>query len=183
MNESQISVRYAKALFQSASEKQLLERVYEDMELLSNTCKRDDFMYMLVLPSLRTSQKYKMVDSIFAAHLSEISLSMINLVIKNEREEYLPGIARNYRDLYRKSIGIRTATLVTAQPVDESTRNRIKDLIGKADDSEVELTSAVDKDVIGGFMLTIENMRYDASVASKLKRIKKQLLQTSIENK
>ncbi len=183
MNESQISVRYAKALFQSASEKQNIERVYEDMELLANTCKLDDFQYMLVLPSMRTSQKYKMVDSIFAAHLSEISLSMINLVIKNKREVHLPGIARNYADMYRKAMGIRTARLVTAQPVDDSARNGIKDLIRKVYDADVELSSSVDEDIIGGFVLTIENQQYNASVASSLKKIKKKLLQTSIENK
>ena len=57
----------------------------------------------------------------------------------------------------------------------------ISDLIRKAYDSEVELSSSVDEDVIGGFVLTIEDMQYDASVASNLRKIKKQLLQTSIE--
>ncbi len=183
MSESQISVRYAKALFQSASEQQNLERVYEDMELLSNTCKLDDFQFMLVLPSMQTSQKYKMVGSIFAGHLSKISLSMINLVIKNKRELYLPGIARNYADMYRKAMGIRTAKLVTAQPVDDSARNGIKELIGKMYDSDVELSSFVDEDIIGGFVLTVENQQYNASVANSLKKLKKKLLQTSIENK
>ena len=93
MNESQISVRYAKALFQSASEMQILERVYEDMELLSDTCKLNDFQYMLVLPYLQPSQKYNIVSSVLEKHISEISLSMIKLVITNKREIYLPGIA------------------------------------------------------------------------------------------
>ena len=61
--------------------------------------------------------------------------------------------------------------------------NSIRELIRKAYDAEVELSSAVEEDVIGGFVLTIEDMQYDASVASNLKKIKKQLLQTSIENK
>ena len=43
MNESQISVRYAKALFQSASEKQMLDEAYHDMELLSEVCKTGRF--------------------------------------------------------------------------------------------------------------------------------------------
>ena len=183
MNESQISVRYAKALFQSASEKQILERVYEDMEVLSDTFKLEDFQYMLVLPSLQASQKSKVVSAVLEKHLSEISLSMINLVITNKREMNLPGIARNFRDLYRKAKGIRTATLITAQPVDVTARKGIRDLIRKAYDSEVELSSAVDRDVIGGFVLTIEDMRYDASVAANLRKIRKQLLQTSIKNK
>jgi F-type H+-transporting ATPase subunit delta len=181
MNESQISVRYAKALFQSASEQQLLDKVNMDMEVLTSTCKLEDFQYMLVVPTLQPSQKIKLLRSIFEKHLSKISYSMIDLVVKNKREAYLPGIARNFMDLYRKEKGIRTATLVTAQAVDESAMNGIRTLIRKAYDSEVELSSSVAEDVIGGFILTIEDMRYDASVASNLRKLKKQLLQTSIE--
>ena len=41
-----------------------------------------------------------------------------------------------------------------------------------------KLTTKVEEDVIGGFILTIENMQYDASVASSLRAVRKQLLQT-----
>ncbi len=181
MNESQISVRYAKALFQSAAEQGLLDQVYEDMEVLTSTCKLEDFQYMLEVPTLQPSQKIKLLANIFEKQFSKISLSMINLVVKNKRESFLPVIARNFNGLYRKEKGISTASLVTAQKVDESALDGIRKLIKKAYDSEVEMTTAVDGDVIGGFKLTIEDMRYDASVASNLKKLKKQLLQTSIE--
>ena len=181
MNESQISVRYAKALFQSASEQQMLNEVYNDMEVLTSTLKLEEFQYMLVVPTLQPSQKIQMCKSIFEGKLSKISISMINLVIKNKRETYLPGIARYFSDLYRKEKGVRTATLVTAQAVDDVAMEGIRRLIKKAYDSEVELSASVDEDVIGGFVLTIEDMRYDASVANNLRKLKKQLLQTSIE--
>jgi F-type H+-transporting ATPase subunit delta len=178
MNESQISVRYAKALYHSASEKKIQDQVYMDMELLAATCKLDDFLYMLKVPTLQPSQKSALVESIFKAQFSDVSVAMIKLVIKNKREVYLPGIARNFRDLYRKAKGLRIASLVTAQAVDEAAMQSVKTLIAKAYDSEVELTASVDKDVIGGFVLTIEDLQYDASVAASLRKLKKQLLQT-----
>jgi F-type H+-transporting ATPase subunit delta len=181
MNESQISVRYAKALFHSASEQDLLDQVHKDMEVLTSTCKLEEFQYMLVVPTLQPSQKIAMCSSIFEKQLSRISISMINLVIRNRRESYLPGIARYFRDLYRKERGIRTASLITAQTVDPVAMEGIRKLIRTAYDAEVELSASVDEDVIGGFVLTIEDMRYDASVANNLKKLKKRLLQTSIE--
>jgi F-type H+-transporting ATPase subunit delta len=183
MNESQISVRYAKALFRSASEQNLLDRVYSDMEVLSDTCRIEDFHYMLTIPSLQPSQKSIVVESVLKDHISEISSAMIRLVIMNRRETYLPGIARNFRDLYRREKGIRAASLVTAQPVDQEAINKIKKLIANAYNAEVELTSKVNKEVIGGFILTVEDRRYDASVASGLRKIRNQLLETSIEKK
>ena len=183
MNESQISVRYAKALFQSASEKQILDRVFGDMELLSEVCKLKDFTYMLEMPSLQLSQKYKLVQTLFEKKMSGISLSLIKLVISNKREMYLSGIARNFSDLYRKEKGIRSAELLTAVAVDEAAVKSIRELIRKAYDADVELSTSVNEDVIGGFVLTIEDMQYDASVASYLRKMKKELLQTPIEKK
>jgi F-type H+-transporting ATPase subunit delta len=183
MNESQISVRYAKALFKSASEMQILDQVFRDMELVSGVCQLEDFKYVLELPSLQASQKCRMVDSVLKDQISEISVSMINLVIQNNREIYLSAIARNFGDLYRQARGIRKASLVTAKPVDEATLDGIKKLIARAYDTKVELKTAVDQDVIGGFVLTIEDQQYDASVATSLRKLKKQLLKTSIEKK
>ena len=181
MNESQISVRYAKALFQSAREQHLLDQVYTDMELLMDVSKMEHFQYMLVVPTLQASQKVKLLYSIFEKQFTKTSLSLIDLVVKNRREIYLPGIARYFKDLYREEKGVRTASLVTAQPVDETAMKGIRALIKKAYKSEVELTSSVDGEVIGGFILTIEDMRYDASIASNLRKLKKQLLETRIE--
>jgi len=178
MNESQISVRYAKALFQSASEKMILEQVYNDMEVLALTCKQEEFQYMLVVPTLKPSQKVKLMESIFKSKISETSLSLLKLVVKNNRDIYLPGIARNYRDLYRKAMKISLASLITAQPVDEKALQSIKEMLAKAYDSTVELTTKVEESVIGGFVLTIEGMQYDASVATSLRKFRKQLLQT-----
>ena len=181
MNESQISVRYAKALFQSAEKSGTLERVYEDMGILEETLRIKDFNYMLLLPSLQPGRKARIAGLVLEKHISAGSMGMIRLVIQNKREEYLPGIARNFRELFRKAKGIRYARLVTAQPVDDQTMKKVRALIGKAYDTEVELSSAVKEEIIGGFILTVEDQQYDASVASSLKRIRKKLLQTSIE--
>ncbi|PID92228.1 MAG: ATP synthase F1 subunit delta [Bacteroidetes bacterium] len=181
MNESQISVRYAKALFQSALESKELDKVYADMELLSQVCKMEDFEAMLVLPSLQPGDKCKITAEIFSKKMTDKSLALIDLVIRNKRELYLTGIARNFIRLYREEKGIRTATLYTAEAVDKGTGEEIKKLIAKLYNSEVELSSEVDAGLIGGFVLTVEDMRYDASVATSLKKMRNQLLQTSTE--
>jgi F-type H+-transporting ATPase subunit delta len=183
MNDSQISVRYARALFLSASEKQVSDRVYKDMELLAETCRLEDFQYLLMVPSLKPGKKCDLLESILKDNVCDLTMSMIKLVIQNKREVYLPGIARNYRDLYRKAMGIRSASLVTAHPVDDHILDGVKKLITRTYKSDVELTSKVNDDLIGGFVLTIEGQQYDASVARSLKKMKKQLLQTNFEKR
>lgn len=160
-----------------------MDRVYSDMTLLSDTCRVDDFRYMLAQPTLPPSRKCSVAEAVLKAHLSNLSLSMVTLVIRNKRENYLPGIARYYGELYRKAKGIKRAQLVTAQPVDESVKDKIRNMVRKSFKSEVELTSRIEENLIGGFTLTIGDQQYDASVASSLKKMKKQLLQTHTEKK
>jgi len=178
MNESQISVRYAKALFQSASEKKMLEKVNSDMELLSETCKQEEFQGILLVPTLQPGQKVILVEKIFKSHLSDLSMSLIKLVISNKRDVYLPGIARNFKELYRKAMNISSASLVTAEPVEEAALKSINEMLTKAYDAKVELSIKVDEEVKGRFDLTVEDMQYDASVATSLRKYRKQLLQT-----
>ena len=178
MNESQISVRYAKALFNSAFEKNILDKVYEDMTLLAETCKQEEFQYLLLLPTLKPSEKVELIEQLFKSKVSETSMALIHLVIENKRDSYLSGIARNFNDLYRKAMKINSASLLTAEPVDEQALLRIKELLGKKYDSKVELSTRVNQDLIGGFVLTIEDMQYDASVSTSLRKFRKQLLQT-----
>jgi F-type H+-transporting ATPase subunit delta len=42
MNDSKISVRYSRALFQLANEKKLLDQVYSDMIFISEICKLEE---------------------------------------------------------------------------------------------------------------------------------------------
>jgi len=165
----------------SAVEQNEQDRVYEDMQVLEDTCKLNDFQFMLLIPSLQPGQKCKVVGSVFDKHLSKLSMSMIELVIRNKRETFLPMIARNYREFYRKEKGIRSAKLVTALEVDAKAMDSIEKLIAGAYESGVELSATVNKEVIGGFVLTVEGLQYDASVATSLRKMKKELLQTSIE--
>lgn len=183
MNESQIPVRYARALFESASGQNSVDEAFSDMKLLFETCEQKDFKYVLTLPSLPQSQKSKVMEKLFQGRMSSPSMAMIHLVLRNKRESYLQGIARRFMDLYREAHGIRKASLVTAQPLDETILNKIRDLITRTDGSEVDLAIGVDQDLIGGFVLTVDGLQYDASVATSLRNVKKQLLQSSVQKK
>ncbi|HSN49847.1 MAG TPA: ATP synthase F1 subunit delta, partial [Bacteroidales bacterium] len=92
MNESRISVRYAKALFQSALEKNILDRVYQDMILILSVCKVPELKELLGNPVIRPSKKTEVLHAVLEKDLHPLSLSLIDLVVKNGRERYIPAI-------------------------------------------------------------------------------------------
>ncbi|MCF6365423.1 MAG: ATP synthase F1 subunit delta [Bacteroidales bacterium] len=176
MNTNRITVRYAKALFGLASEEEKAERINNDMHLIGETAKIPDFRRFLENPVIFPSRKQVVFNKIFKEKVNELSLRFFKLLSDNKRETYLSSIARNYSELYRKFYGIKYVQLTTTFKIDDKLKKDISDIISTEFKTKVEMTEQVDKEIIGGFVLTVENLQYDASVATKLKNIKKELL-------
>ena len=178
MSTGKVAVRYAKALFLSAKEQKLLDPVRADMEIFL-TAVRDipDILRLLESPTLDSGKKTEALVGIFANRINALSLDFLRMVAGNKREEYLPGMARYFIQLYKEEKGIKVATITSAVRLDDESRNQIRDLIRKAFKTEIELDLEVKEDLIGGFILRVENQQLDASVKGKLVKIKKELQQ------
>lgn len=175
MNDSKISVRYSRALFRSALEKKILDRVYQDMNYVGQMCAVPEVRDLLVSPVIVPSKKREVLHEIFGKELCSLTYSLIDLVLKNGRESYLPSIARVFMTDTLKHKGITETVLTTAVKVDDRVKNQVSELIASAFNTKVELKEIIDKDIIGGFVLRIDDKFIDASIRNKLRRIEKEL--------
>ncbi len=182
MDQSAINVRYAKALFLTAKEKQKMADLKTDIELVLDVCNKSvDFILLLESPIIKTSKKTKLITSVFKGKIDELSLKFLLLVTANKREIYIPGICRNFLNLIKKDQNIKTARLTTALEVDSEALQRIKDLLGKELNATIELSTGVNPEIIGGLVLRIDDKQYDASIATQLKKIKQNLLESELK--
>ena len=176
MNESKISVRYSRALFLSALNKNILDRIYRDMILITEISVIPEFRELIASPIILPSKKTKIIHNTLGENLDALTLSLIDLVVKNGRESYLPAIARVFISQTKEHKGITETILTTAVKVDEKIKKQIADFISDSFKTKVELKEIVDDNIIGGFMLRIEDKYIDASIRTKLNKIKKELL-------
>ena len=175
MNDSKISVRYSRAIFQSALEKKILDKVYQDMIFISEICKTETKEFLqspIIIPSKKEAIFHKMLGG----NVEDITLSLIDLIVKNGRETFIPAIARNFIHETKKFRGITESVLTTAVTVDEKVRKQITDLISDVFKTKVELKENIDPEIIGGFILQIDDSYIDASIRNKLRKIKKELI-------
>lgn len=176
MSIGRIAVRYARALFLSAREQKLLDEVKADMELfLDLAAKVPDIGQLLENPILVASKKASVLAALFTSRMCRLSLDFIDLVTRNNREEYLPGMARYFIRLYKEEKGIQVATISSAVRLDDQNSRYVREMIEKRFRAEIELQQEIREDLIGGFVLRVENRQLDASVKGKLARIKKKL--------
>ncbi len=176
MNDSKISVRYSRALFQSALEKKIIDKVNQDMIFISEICRLPETKEFLQSPIIPPSKKSAIFHKMFEGNVEKITLSLVDLVVKNGRENYLPAIARVFITETLKYKGITESVLTTAIKVDSKVRKQITDLISEVFSTKVELEEKIDTDIIGGFILRIDDQYIDASIRNKLRKIKKELL-------
>lgn len=175
MNQGKISVRYSRALFSSATEKKLIDKVYNDMIYISEITALPEMKELLNSPIIVPSKKKEIIHNVTAGKIQPLTLSLIDLAIKNGREAFLPGIAREFIHQTRKSQGITESVLTTAVKVDEKIRKQITDLLTGLFKTKVDLREVVDKDIIGGFILRVEDNYINASIKNKLRKIEKEL--------
>lgn len=156
MNAGLIAKRYADALLLFAKEEQENERVYEDARTLTGALQSNEDLSACVEGLSATMQKF------------------LTLVVRNKRVDKLHAILRAYRKLYRQENGITRAWLTTAREEPELA-GKLARLMKEQGFSKVDFKTEVDPSLIGGFIVQIEDKRLDASTASQLKQIRKEL--------
>lgn len=180
MNDSKIAVRYAKAFFELALEKNQLVALREDIELIASACELVDIQLLLESPVVKTSKKKELLKELFKGKIQDFSLKFLVMVTDNKRENYIPAICRNFVDQFRKHQGIKAAKVTTASSIDANLKKQISQVISDVFKSEVELTTAENNELIGGFILRVGDQQIDASVSNKLNKIKREFLDKTI---
>ncbi|MBN2520805.1 MAG: ATP synthase F1 subunit delta [Bacteroidales bacterium] len=182
MNESKIVVRYAKALFEFAKDSSMLEQIKSDFDQISSLCMMEDFKTLLKNPTIKPSMKKKLIFDIIEKSASQGTLTFIDLLVQSRREIYLADISRSFINNYNNFKGIKQAVLVTASKIDKENRSKIISIAKKTFNTDIQLKENTNTKIIGGFVLTIEDQQFDASVISKLKKINLEMIQTPVES-
>ena len=178
MNTGLISMRYANALFQlSHNQEELLERLHQDSRALSESLSQSqELVLFLKNPVIKASVKKSFLRTTFQRSFHELSLNFLDVVINNNREMLLHNILIDFDDLYRKHKGLKTVTLITAVPVNESFKEEMGAVISQRLKAKIALECKVDEELLGGVIVIVDGKQADGSIAGNLRAMKKKLL-------
>ncbi|HYM95424.1 MAG TPA: ATP synthase F1 subunit delta [Chitinophagaceae bacterium] len=176
MSNPRLAARYAKSLIDLAIEKEQLEKVFADIQWLQSVCKVSrEFVNVLRSPIIKADKKIKIIDAITTGKMNELTAAFTRLLIHKAREKNLPEIITAFIDQYKKFKHIYSIKLTTAAPVSEELKNAIvKQIQSVSEMQNIELETAVNPELIGGFVLQAGDQLVDASIAYDLKNIAKQ---------
>ena len=174
MSNSRAAIRYAKAILDLAVENKATDAVESDMRSIVNTIAESrDLQEFLASPVIKGSAKKEALLSIFkgSAKITEGSISML---VDNKRITMLNEVALKYIILNEQLKGTDVAFVTTAVPLTADLEKKVLAQVVKLTGNTVTIENKIDESIIGGFVLRVGDLQYDASISNKLSNLKRE---------
>jgi F-type H+-transporting ATPase subunit delta len=175
MKDARAALRYAKAILNLAKDTKEESAVYEDMQFIAATISESaDFEIMLKSPVIKLSQKIKVLNALFTDKVNPITLGLFYLLQENKRIEMLASITKQYAIIYDFLKHIQVAKVTTAIPLTEDVEALVLAKIVSLTGNKANLENVVNPAILGGFILRVGDIQYDASISNYLNQLRKE---------
>jgi len=165
--------RYVQPLYDVGSEKDLLDQIANDLELVDKTLQEsDDLRGFLYDPSIERQAKKDVLEKLFA-DISPYSLNFLRVIVDKNRSLVFDQAYPLFREMLNEHRGITTGAIETATPLDDASYRKVIENLEKRFDKKLELEQIVTPDLIGGIKVRIGNVVLDGSVRGQLAKLKK----------
>ena len=181
MNYNRVAFRYAKALLLSCDNDEKLKTVFNDMMFVKKTFEESQELKIFIDSKvIKDSDKLATLNNIFD-NLDNLSKNMVKLLMKNRRIDLFDDVSNSFTIIYNKHVGNQEVILKTASAVSSSKMEEIENKVKALTSKNVNLTNVVDQKIVGGFVLRVGDLQYNASFKDQLKKLEQEFLNISIQ--
>ena len=173
----EIATVYARSLFEVASERGVLDEIREQLGQFAEALQGDrQMMIFFFSPYFSTAEKKAgLRRGIEGAE--ETFINFLEALLERHRMPAIFRIRTSYEKLWDQAHKLLPVQVTSAVELDEATVKNIGDRIGAQTGNEIELSSTVDPDILGGIVLRVGNFILDASIRNRLEQLRKQVAQ------
>ncbi len=178
MRDSAKSRKYANLLVHIAESKSALEPVFRSMIAFYSNYKRQPALKaLLASKKVRASVKIELLASVFP-DLHPINQSFLAQLGDERDMKLLGGIIKNLDVAFYKRSGQVKVHAVSTSKLSDQTVEQIRKTVQSVTSWKADFTAEVNQNIIGGLTLRVGNTILDASLSSKLARIRQSLIQS-----
>ena len=166
---------YAKALFDVAKEKDTLDDIHEQLGQFADALEENREMQVFFFsPYFSSAEKRDGIAKAISGAEPEL-VNFLELLAEKHRMPVIHAIRRAFDELYAEERKRLAVTVTSAVELDRKVVKKVGEEIQRQTGREIELDAVVDPDVLGGLVLRVGNRVLDASVRSKLERLRKEI--------
>ncbi len=172
---SRAAIRYAKAVLSLAQDRKATEDVQEDMQsIIATVSGSAELRMVLSSPLIKNEVKLASLHEIFKS-TGEITQKLFDVLIENKRVNLLDDVAKQYIVLFDQLNNTQVAKVTTAVPLDKGLSAKVLTKIKELTGNEATIENIIDESIIGGFILRVGDLQYNASIANMLTNLRREL--------
>ncbi len=170
---------YAEALFDVAKEKGTLDEVGEQLGQLADAVDGDrELQVFLFSPYFSSAEKVGGLRKAVSGGDEEL-LNFLELLIEKQRMPEIFRIRSSFEQLWKQEKRRLDVTVTSAVELDPAVVEKVGAEVERQTGQKVELASRVDGEILGGIVLQVGNMVLDASIRSRLEKLRKSVAQAA----
>jgi F-type H+-transporting ATPase subunit delta len=171
----EIAEVYARSLFEVAQDQGQLDEIHEQLDEFSDVLSENRQLQLFFFsPYFSSDEKKNGVAKVIDGG-NEYFVRFLELLAEKHRLPVLFRIRREFDSLWAKEQKLLEVSVTSAVDLDEETVRGIGKKIEEQTGHRVELAAHVDPDLIGGLVIRVGNMVFDASVRNRLERLRRQV--------
>ncbi|MHB0756518.1 ATP synthase F1 subunit delta [Polaribacter sp. M15] len=175
MKDARAALRYAKAILNLAKDSKDDSAVNSDMQLIATTISENpELGVALQSPIIKSADKINVLKATFSNQVNNITLGLFNLLQENKRLSMLESIAKQYTIIFDYYHHIQVAKVTTAVPITPAIEQKVLAKIEALTGEKANLENIVNPNILGGFILRVGDVQYDASISNYLSELKKE---------
>lgn len=174
MRTSKVAKRYAQGLLDFTQETNSTSAVFGEMkDVIKIMRESKELNSFFATPFIDSKKKIAAADEIFR-NFSPVAKNIITLVIRQGRETEIKNIAQEFINKVEDLHGVQRVSLVTATSLSDQNVREILRSSGLVDaNRQFDLNISVNPEILGGYILRVGDQQVDASVKTKLSRLRK----------
>lgn len=167
--------RYAEAGFQIARSEEALDAWERDLVTLRDLLAHREVRALVQHPAIPYATKERILERLAGENVAIGPLRLVLLMIRRGRPRAIPVMVDHFEALLRRERGISLAEVRSALPLEDTQRDAVVARLREITGTQIQLTEHVDPSLIGGIAVRIGDELYDASVRSRLERLRARL--------
>jgi F-type H+-transporting ATPase subunit delta len=166
---------YAEALFEAARDQDKLDTIHDQLDEFTDAVAQNrDLQVFLFSPYFSSEEKREGIERVVTGADPEL-IRFLEVLIEKHRMPAIFRIRDRFDELWAEANKRLEVTLTSAVELDPKIVERVGKEIERQTDRTIDLRTEVDDGILGGLRLRVGNMVLDASLRSKLERLRKEV--------
>ena len=171
---------YAKSLYSLAVEEGLSADILQQMQTVRDVFAAEpDFVTLLAAANITKEERTGMLDVCLRGKVQPYLLNFLKILTENGLIRSFDACCKAYEALYNEDNGIVIVSVVSAKPLDEEQKRRLKEKLDQRTGKNVVLRCVVDSACLGGIRIDYNDQRIDGTVANRLSAVSELLKSTA----